>query len=410
MKIHALLAALALAAPIAVAAPQIAAAQEDVDVRSFYEALEPHGNWIRHPHHGHVWSPEVARDWRPYTRGHWVWTDEHGWYWESDEPWGWATYHYGRWFLDDDNGWLWMPGSEWGPAWVAWRHSDEAVGWAPLPPEAEWRGDGLSFTERYYDTPRFSSAWTFVPVAALTSYSIYRYLLPPHRNQAFLRSTTWVPRPQIQGRYGVYNAGIDRRRYEALTRRPIAPTRIVPTDRPYAHQGGHYRGDRGSVQVYRPRISGSAIAVPPSNVAPESFRRGGFGQPSRDGYRGGPGVPPQPGSYRPPSPQQASPPPYSGPKGPGGAPHQGPRQGAPQGGPPQGAPPHQAVQPAPQGGGGPRGVVPQHGAGRGPAGPAAGGAPQAGQPPRRGAPPPTSAPRAPQPPPPAQVESPLSTN
>jgi hypothetical protein len=37
----------------------------------------------------------------------------------------------------NDTGWVWVPGSEWAPAWVSWRESDDYIGWAPLPPEAE---------------------------------------------------------------------------------------------------------------------------------------------------------------------------------------------------------------------------------------------------------------------------------
>ena len=158
---------------------------EQVSIATFHDALDPHGRWFEHSQYGYVWSPDVDRNWRPYTRGEWKFTEEHGWYWQAEEPWGWAVFHYGRWFLDDDAGWVWVPGTEWAPAWVAWRDGDEAVGWAPLPPEAEWRHGGLSFSERYYDSPRFQSVWIFAPVAVLTGYAVYRYLYPASRNAGY---------------------------------------------------------------------------------------------------------------------------------------------------------------------------------------------------------------------------------
>ena len=193
-----------------------------VDIATFHDALDAYGRWFSHPQYGYVWSPEVDRNWRPYTRGKWQFTEEHGWYWEAEEPWGWAVFHYGRWFLDDDSGWVWVPGTEWAPAWVAWRHSDENVGWAPLPPEAEWRHGGLNFSSNYYDTPRFNAAWIFAPVAVLGGYAVYRYIYPASRNYAYVNSTRWVPSHRsVNNR--IYNTGFDRNRYQQVTGRQITP-------------------------------------------------------------------------------------------------------------------------------------------------------------------------------------------
>ena len=68
----------------------------------FFEQLEPHGVWVRHPQHRYVFCPTgVDTRWRPYTEGRWVYLADYGWYFQSEEPFAWATYHYGRW-LDDD--------------------------------------------------------------------------------------------------------------------------------------------------------------------------------------------------------------------------------------------------------------------------------------------------------------------
>ena len=112
-----------------------AAAQETIDIDTFYDELAPYGEWVWHPRFGYVWLPETSRRaWRPYTVGRWTYTDEYGWYWDSNEPFAWAVYHYGRWGYDEDYGWFWVPGDTWAPAWVQWRYSDDYVGWAPVGP------------------------------------------------------------------------------------------------------------------------------------------------------------------------------------------------------------------------------------------------------------------------------------
>ena len=108
------------------------AAQEDVAM--FYEELNSYGNWVDYGKMGRVWYPtRVTSNWRPYVDGRWTPTDD-GWTFETDEPWGWATYHYGNWMPTEEYGWVWAPGSTWYPSTVAWRTSDEYVGWAPIPP------------------------------------------------------------------------------------------------------------------------------------------------------------------------------------------------------------------------------------------------------------------------------------
>src|SRR5882724_492515 len=99
----------------------------------FYQPLSGYGSWVEVSSYGRCWHPQVAVGWRPYSAGHWEWTDV-GWYWVSDEPWSWACYHYGSWVYDSRYGWVWVPGTEWAPAWVAWRESDDYIGWAPCGP------------------------------------------------------------------------------------------------------------------------------------------------------------------------------------------------------------------------------------------------------------------------------------
>ncbi len=240
---------------VAQSAPAAAQQGEEIQIETFYQELQDHGRWFEHPRYGHVWAPDVDdENWRPYSRGSWVHTEEHGWYWESDEPFGWAVYHYGRWFRDEADGWIWVPGTEWGPAWVAWRHGEEDVGWAPLPPEAEWHGGNISLASSFYDNPRFSAAWCFVPVALLTSGRVWTHFHSVRRNAHYFDRTRFVPYQRGSGR-GFYNSGFDRRRWESVTGRRVVSRNIVTVNRPF-WDGGRGGRSSGDIQVYRPRVTG----------------------------------------------------------------------------------------------------------------------------------------------------------
>ena len=261
-------------------------AQGDLDISVFYEELEQHGRWFTHPRYGYVWSPDVDDDWRPYSRGHWIYTEDHGWYWEAEETWGWGPFHYGRWILDDDYGWVWIPGTEWGPAWVAWRYSDEYVGWAPLPPEAEWYEDrGLTFSASYYDGPQFAPLWIFVEPRYLVLPGLHRYALPRSRNIFALGRTRWHTDYRFVNRR-VFNAGFDVRHFERITRRPVVRVRLTTGDSP--RQRGFRDNDRRTLQVYRPRlVAGPNPPRPPRLTEPrrrEWHRRDGDRPLVRPGF------------------------------------------------------------------------------------------------------------------------------
>jgi hypothetical protein len=161
-------AALVLSLPMAAGqvnlpfAASAAQAQElRVSFRLFFDQLEPHGVWVRHPRHRYVWCPDVDVRWRPYTKGRWQYLRDYGWYFHSNEPFAWAVYHYGRWFRDARLGWCWVPGRNWAPAWVSWRHSGKVVGWAPLPPEEDGFQVRVSVSVRVDDFDE--DDWFFVP-------------------------------------------------------------------------------------------------------------------------------------------------------------------------------------------------------------------------------------------------------
>ena len=185
-----------------------AAAQESIDIDTFYDELAPYGQWVWHPRFGYVWLPETVSDnWRPYTVGRWTYTDEYGWYWDSYEPFAWAVYHYGRWGYDPDYGWFWVPGDTWAPAWVQWRYSDDYVGWAPIGPGRPGYAYGVPVN---YDPP-IAESWVFVPPRYMTSRAISHYALPIGGLSVAFFGATHVYRPQYRGGI-VYNYGMPRDR------------------------------------------------------------------------------------------------------------------------------------------------------------------------------------------------------
>jgi hypothetical protein len=166
---------------IADGATQSARAQADFD---YHEVLSDYGQFVIHPIWGEVWVPaSMPGDWAPYRYGHWVYTDEWGWYWVADEDWGWVPYHYGRWVLDVDMGWIWIPGTDWSPAWVSWRRGDDAVGWAPMPPD--------EVIDEYEDRPEY---WVFVRPVDVFAPRIVTVVFPAPQIRIFVSQTVVVNR------------------------------------------------------------------------------------------------------------------------------------------------------------------------------------------------------------------------
>ena len=331
----------------------------------FLEALEPYGEWQRHPRFGEVWVPTgLPPDWRPYEYGHWVYTDEWGWYWVSDDEeadWGWVTYHYGRWAFDPGLGWFWVPGDEWAPAWVDWRYGDDNVGWAPLPPD--------DLIETYDAQPDY---WVFVPLRYIGEPRLRTHYLPPARRVFLLRQTRIVNRPvRIEGRRLWVNPGLAPGFISGRTHVPLHAYQVRP------RVFGATTGVQGAVTVRREdlRIKGAVRRVAPITVqrsvtaiqptagvpAPKPLGKGERGQlgshPPR-AAQGGAAPPPQP--QTPPSPPPAGAPLRTGPAPvtPPTTPRTGPAPvttpttpraptpgAAPSGQPPGGAPPRTGPAP-----------------------------------------------------------------
>jgi hypothetical protein len=207
----------------------------------FREELAPYGQWVNHEGYGEVWVPRVQAGWRPYTTGHWAYTDQ-GWAWMADEPWGWATFHYGRWFYDQGLGWAWVPGNTWAPAWVAWRHGDGYVGWAPLPPSIEFTDEGgLGFGV----TAITAGFFTFVIERNMMTPDVSEVILPSARNVQIVPRTTNVTRYAVSD-HRVINSGIDVRRIAQVTGRQVPRLRVE------AMTSGSPRGQRGA--FYQPPV------------------------------------------------------------------------------------------------------------------------------------------------------------
>ena len=194
---------------------------------TFYNKLEPYGDWIETNDYGYVFHPRQAESsgrWRPYTAGRWVYTDA-GWTWISEEPFGWATYHYGRWTRLSGIGWVWVPGNQWAPAWVSWRKSNDYVGWAPLPPEARFdQHTGIrNWSDSYYDVG--PDQYCFVASREFGAPRVEQTLLPPERNVTIINQTTNVTNITYNNTT-IVNEGPNYDELKAISREPVQRYRL----------------------------------------------------------------------------------------------------------------------------------------------------------------------------------------
>ena len=218
----------------------------------FDKPLSPHGRWVDDPYYGRVWIPrDPGRDWRPYTYGRWVYTSDYGWVWVSEEPWGWIVYHYGRWVWTTNHGWVWAPGDEWAPAWVEWCYGAGYVGWAPMPPDAYWRG---TYYHGAYTcgAPQYYSRATYVHESSFVSARISAHVIPPAQNAVVAQSTVNITNYSRGGR-GIVNRSVDLKRVQAATGVTIKPLRVVQSKQPVAP--GVSLGASQELRIYRPVVS-----------------------------------------------------------------------------------------------------------------------------------------------------------
>ncbi|MGI4878168.1 MAG: DUF6600 domain-containing protein [Janthinobacterium lividum] len=278
--------ALGLAAAVPVAAqdypPPDGYAQSGYDtdgqsvdsISVFFEPLSRYGRWVD-SRFGRGWTPNVNRDWRPYTIGHWE-QGAYGQTWRSDEPFGWAVFHFGRWGFDPAIGWVWTPDTVWGPGWVAWRDSDDVTGWAPLPPRVALNFDagyGDGFNNWGYDQ-WYQPSWVYVPRGYLYGRSLRGVILPYGRNRDFWAQTRGITRyDRVGGR--VFNRSFQGDRGGDRGRGDPRGGDFRGGDR-----GRDFRGNPGGEQVIQG--GGRRVDVRPQGTIGGDVR-GYQGAPRRDG-------------------------------------------------------------------------------------------------------------------------------
>ena len=164
-----------------------------------------------------------------------------------------APFHYGRWYMHPSCGWVWTPDRVWGPAWVTWRTSGDACGWAPLPPHAEfdvrlgWRFNGVSVGASFGFGLGFN-AFAFVSFGDFCNRDLGHRRLPPERVTTIYNQTTIINNYQVHNNT-IVNRGVPIERVSTASRVPV-PRATVRDWR-----GGPDRmPSRSATVVYRPEL------------------------------------------------------------------------------------------------------------------------------------------------------------
>ena len=169
-----------------------------------------------------------------------------------------------------------MPGSEWAPAWVAWRRSDQHVGWAPLPPrrsgprgEVVYSGRAISgYVDIDFDIG--PSYYNFVDVRYIGAPVLSHHIFEPARNVTYINQTVNVTNITYTNNV-VHNYGPDYNRLSAYSTRPIQRLNL---ERSSDFAAGARDGSRGFSRVQGDqliiaapaRIEQSAQRVAPPTV------------------------------------------------------------------------------------------------------------------------------------------------
>lgn len=260
--------AVLLAALFMFAAPaKKAMAQPNVSVtfQTFYNDLQPYGQWIDNAQYGYCWVPNVDRGFRPYySNGYWVMT-EYGNTWVSNYSWGWAPFHYGNWTYDDYYGWIWVPGTTWGPAWVSWRNGGGHYGWAPIAP-------GISITvatsPRYYCS---NDWWIFVPQRNIYSRTLNHYWRGARYNTTYINQTTIINNTYINNNQR-YACGPRSAEIHRATGQQVRTYGVRTGMKPGRSQ---VRGN--SLNIYRPTVQRG------NNTRPQRVVQSGSGRTNNPG-------------------------------------------------------------------------------------------------------------------------------
>src|SRR5215471_12707566 len=225
------------------------AVEASIDIDTFHQDLSPYGDWVDNPQYGEVWHPTgVAPGWRPYYNdGHWVYSDDNGWTWVSDLPWGWGPFHYGRWAPDPQYGWIWVPGRVWGPAWVTFRQSDQAIGWAPLPPDAGF-DPGYGYQGGNIGVSIGVDLWNFVRPEGFLEPRFDRYAYDRREYPRYINETRNITNITVINNR-VVNRSVNVTEIERVTHRQVEHVTIADTDRP-----DRARVNGKQVVIYKPAV------------------------------------------------------------------------------------------------------------------------------------------------------------
>lgn len=191
-----------------------------VSFQSFYDILSPMGEWIQitkedidedlNDGEGQsftktadgeedllfIWKPNTGENWKPFLNGSWEYTD-HGWLWVSSDNWGNSTYHYGRWWNSQKYGWVWLPGYTWSPGWVRWRESENAIGWAPLSPKAEWQSEnGITNTNNRLKNN--DNDWVFVDYNNFTNETNNFNVINASQNSSLVKTSSEITNIKVE--------------------------------------------------------------------------------------------------------------------------------------------------------------------------------------------------------------------
>ena len=216
-----------------------------VTYETFYDQLQPYGNWINYPGYGNVWQPRASAGFRPYeTGGHWVSTVD-GWAWASDYNWGWAPFHYGRWLFDQSIGWAWVPGYDWAPAWVTWGQYNDYYAWAPLAP-----GINISFGNSWRAPADY---WCYVPRNYMGYSNMNRYTRNNYNNN--VNDITIINNYNSYNQKNYYQRGPDYQEVQRYTHKTITPVAIASSPNP-----GPSRVVRKQFEIYRPSAGNASPA------------------------------------------------------------------------------------------------------------------------------------------------------
>jgi hypothetical protein len=259
---------LALAVAVGLVVPaQPARAYTSVSVSFFYDSLAPYGSWVTVRSYGRCWRPaHVSVGWQPYLYGKWIYTDA-GWTWVSFDPWGGDPYHYGTWVSTAAYGWIWVPGTIWAPAWVTWYITDDAFGWAPVPPSfyvgiSGYAGPALTVSR---------SAYVFVPAQQFVGVNVSSVRVPVTQNATFIARARPVTQFAVQG--GVLSSGgpalpqVERLAGKRIQRVSIASAKTRPVPIRTSLQGG------GRAPVVVPASERAKLLAPREKRAPQQVSR-----------------------------------------------------------------------------------------------------------------------------------------